>query len=296
MSSEQRRQLDEMLRHGPLDLGGDLAEQRVVFEQMMSAAPLPEDVVTEAGTIGEVPVVHISIRDASPTPGVILYFHGGAYAIGTAALAAGLASDIARRVGARVVSVDYRLAPENPYPAGIEDAVAAYRGLLADGVSAKDVVFAGESAGGGIVAATLVALKATDLPQPAAAYVISPWVDLTLTGDSLKLKASVDPSLTPEGLGVRARDYLGTHDPGLGAVSPVFADLSGLPPLLIQVGGNEILLDDSTRLAARAAAGDVKVTLEVTPGVPHVFPAFAAVLDEAAEALDSGARFIRSYL
>ena len=267
MSSEQRQQLDDMLRASPLDLGGDLNEQRTVFEQMMTAIPLRDDVITEATTLGDVAVVNISLRDTT-TNGVILYFHGGAYAIGTAALAAGLASEIARRAGSRVVSVEYRLAPEHPYPAGIDDAVSAYRGLLASGVPATSIVFAGESAGGGIVAATLVALKSADLPQPAAAYVISPWVDLTLSGASLDLKAPVDPSLTPDGLRLRARDYLGTQDPSLGTVSPVFADLTGLPPLLIQVGGNEILLDDSTRLAARAATDGVRVTLDVTPGVP----------------------------
>jgi len=295
MSTEQRRQLDDMLRKSPLDLGADLGEQRIIFQEMMTAVPLPDDVVTEPATVGDVPVVHISIRD-TPANGVILYFHGGAYAIGTAALAAGLASDIARRAGSRVVSVDYRLAPEHPYPAAIDDAVSAYRGLLDSGVPSSSIVFAGESAGGGIVTATLVALKSTGLPQPAAAYVISPWADLTLTGASLDLKAPLDPALTPEGLRRRAREYLGTQDPGLGAVSPVFADLTGLPPLLIQVGGNEILLDDSTRLAARAATDNVKVTLDVTPGVPHVFPAFAGQLDEAAAALDFGAQFIRSNL
>jgi monoterpene epsilon-lactone hydrolase len=295
MSTEQRQQLDDMLRKSPLDLGADLGEQRIIFQEMMTAVPLPDDVVTEPATIGDVPVVHIHIRDATAN-GVILYFHGGAYAIGTAALAAGLASDIARRAGSRVVSVEYRLAPEHPYPAAIDDAIAAYRGLLDSGIPASSIVFAGESAGGGIVTATLVALKTTDLPQPAAAYVISPWADLTLTGASLALKAPLDPALTPEGLRRRAREYLGTQDPSSGAVSPVFADLTGLPPLLIQVGGNEILLDDSTRLAARAAADDVKVTLDVTPGVPHVFPAFAGLLDEADTALDSAAHFIRSNL
>ena len=295
MSSEQRQQLDDMLRKSPLDLGADLARQRIIFQEMMTAIPLPEDVITEPATIGDVPVVHISLRD-TPAHGVILYFHGGAYAIGTAALAAGLASDIARRSGSRVISVDYRLAPEHPYPAAIDDAVAAYRALLDSDVPATSIIFAGESAGGGIVTATLVALKSTDLPQPAAAYVISPWADLTLTGASLHLKAPLDPALTPEGLRRRARDYLGTHDPSQGTISPVFADLTGLPPLLIQVGSNEILLDDSTRLATRAATDNVKITLDVTPEVPHVFPAFTGLLDEADTALDAGAHFIRSHL
>jgi acetyl esterase/lipase len=144
--------------------------------------------------------------------------------------------------------------------------------------------------------ATLVALKEAGLPQPAAAYVVSPWADLSLSGDSLQTKAAVDPSLTPDGLHRRQKDYVGDGDPRTGRMSAIFADLTGLPPLLVQVGGNEILLDDATRLAARAATSGVRVTLEVTPDVPHVFVAFAALLDEAGAALDSAARFIRAAL
>lgn len=295
MSAEQRRSLEAMLREGPLDLGGELDAQRAIFAQMMSAVPLPEDVVTGSSELGGVPVVDVSIAGAS-TNGVLLYFHGGAYAIGSAASAAGLAADIARRAKVTAVSVDYRLAPEHPYPAAIEDAVAAYRGLLGTGIAPSAIVFAGESAGGGLVMATLVALKAAGLPFPAAAYVVSPWADLSLSGDSLKTKAAADPSLTPEGLGRRQIDYVGSGDPRDAKVSAIFADLAGLPPLLIQVGGNEILLDDATRLAARAAASGVRVTLEVTPDVPHVFVAFAGMLEEADAALDSGARFIRTNL
>ena len=295
MTQEQRTALDGMLRHSPLDLGGNLEAQRAVFEQLMSSVPLPDDVETSPTVLGTVPAVSVGIRGVT-THGVVLYFHGGAYAIGTAQGAAGLAADIGRRVGARQPRLEYRLAPEHPYPAGVEDAVAAYRALLAEGVAPAEVVFAGESAGGGLVMAALVALKSTDLPLPAAAYVVSPWADLTLTGESLATKAAVDPALTPEGLARRAKDYLGSQDPRQGSISPVFADLSGLPPLLVQVGGKEILLDDSTRLATRAAADGVAVTLDVTPDVPHVFVGFAAILDEAAEALDRGGRFLRDHL
>ncbi|MEO8906694.1 MAG: alpha/beta hydrolase [Microbacteriaceae bacterium] len=295
MSRDQLQALDVMLRGGELDLGGDLATQRGVFEAMMSHVPLSADIETAQSTLGTIPVVDITI-DGLETEGVILYFHGGAYAIGSAMLAAGLASDIARLAGSRVVSVDYRLAPERPYPAAIEDAIRAYRGLLESGVEASSVVFAGESAGAGVVAATLVALTATDLPQPAAAYLISPWVDLTLTGASIANNAPVDPTLTPEGLRRRSLDYLAGQDPTNGAISPIFANLTGLPPMLIQVGGHEILLDDATRLAARAAADGVAVTLEVTSGAPHVFPAFAAMLDEGEDALNNAARFIRHHV
>lgn len=295
MTAEQRAALDTTLRAAPLDLGGDLKPQREIFRQMMSAVPLAADVETTPSQLGGVPVVNIAIR-AAPAHGVILYFHGGAYAIGSAILAAGLASDIGRRARTKVVSVDYRLAPEHPYPAAIDDAVAAYRALLADGHPSETIVFAGESAGGGVVAATLVALKDTDLPQPAAAYIISPWLDLTLSGETLQTNAAIDPSLTPEGLLRRQKEYVGANDASSGYVSPIFANLTGLPPVLIQVGGNEILLSDSTRMATKAAEDQVAVVLEATPGVPHVFVAFAGILDEADAALDSGARFLREHL
>jgi acetyl esterase/lipase len=287
VSQQQRDALDQLLRDAPLDLGGDVAEQRVIFEEMMAAIPVPADVTTSARSLGGIAVVNV---------GVIFYLHGGAYAIGTAASSVGLASDLARRAGARLVTVDYRLAPEHPYPAAIDDAVAAYRGLLDSGVAASAIAIAGESAGAGLAAATLVALKHVGLPQPSGAVLMSPWVDLTLSGESISGKAGVDPALTPEGLRRRAVDYVAAGEQRAELVSPIFADLTGLPPLLIQAGSHEILLDDATRLAARAAAADVAVRLEVTPGVPHVFQAFAAMLDEGDTALTSAGEFLRDHL
>jgi monoterpene epsilon-lactone hydrolase len=295
MSEEQRDAIDQMMREAPLDLGGDLLEQRVILEQMLTSIPLAEDVVAAPETLGGVPVVAVDVTGTEPGD-VILYFHGGAYALGTAAAAVGLASDLGRKAGARIISVDYRLAPEHPYPAAIEDAVAAYRGLLDSGQPSSQIAFAGESSGAGLTAATLVALKAAGLPRPSCAALFSPWVDLTLTGESMTTKAPVDPSLTPEGLRRRAAEYLGHATATDGLVSPVFADLTGLAPLLIQVGSHEILLDDAVRLAARAAADDVATTLEVTPGVPHVFQAFAAILDEGEAALTSAGGFLRSWM
>ena len=292
MSQQQRQALDELLRHGPLDVGGDVAEQRVIFHEMTAAAPLPDDISAKQGELGGVPVVNVETPGHDPSV-VILYFHGGAYALGSAADSVGLAADVARRVGARTISVDYRLAPEHPFPAAIDDAVAAYRALLVEGVPSERITFVGESAGGGLVAATLVALKNTGLPQPSAAVVFSPWVDLTVSGASATGKAALDPALTPEALRTRARDYLGDRDPAMPLASPVFADLTGLPPLLIQVGSHEILLDDAVRLAARAADHDVPVELQVWPEVPHVFQGFAALLDDADRALRAAAAFIR---
>jgi acetyl esterase/lipase len=295
VTEQQRDALDQLLRDAPLDLGGDVAEQRVIFEEMMAAIPVPADVTTSARSLGGIAVVNVEVAGADPE-GVIFYLHGGAYAIGTAASSVGLASDLARRAGARLVTVDYRLAPEHPYPAAIDDAVAAYRGLLDSGVAASAIAIAGESAGAGLAAATLVALKHVGLPQPSGAVLMSPWVDLTLSGESISGKAGVDPALTPEGLRRRAVDYVAAGEQRAELVSPIFADLTGLPPLLIQAGSHEILLDDATRLAARAAAADVAVRLEVTPGVPHVFQAFAAMLDEGDTALTSAGEFLRDHL
>jgi len=294
MSQQQRDALDELLRNGPLDLGGNVNEQRIIFEEMIGAIPVATDVAASPGSLGGIPVVNVDVDGTEPGP-VILYFHGGAYAVGTAASSVGLASDLARRARARLVSVDYRLAPEHPYPAALEDALAAYRGLVASGLSPSAIAFAGESAGAGLVAATLVALKRAGVPLPSAAVMMSPWVDLTLSGDSMREKAALDPALTPDGLRRRVSDYVGAGDATDGLLSPIFADLTGLPPLLVQVGSHEILLDDATRLAARAAAADVAVTLQVTPRVPHVFQAFASMLDEAGVALTSAGDFLRAH-
>ena len=295
MSQQQRDALDQLLRDAPLDLGGDVAEQRVIFEDMMAAIPSPADVTTSSGSLGEIPVVNVEVAGADRAR-VIFYLHGGAYAIGTAASSVGLASDLARRAGARLVTVDYRLAPEHPHPAAIDDAVAAYRGLLDSGVAASAIAIAGESAGAGLAAATLVALKHAGLPQPSAAVLMSPWADLTVSSESISVKAAVDPALTPEGLRRRAVDYVAAGDRKAELVSPIFANLTGLPPLLIQAGSHEILLDAASGLAARAAAADVAVRLEVTPGVPHVFQGFAAMLDEGDAALTSAGEFVRAHL
>ncbi|WP_194909419.1 alpha/beta hydrolase [Catenulispora rubra] len=292
MTQQQRQALDELLRHGPLDLGGDVTEQRAIFHEMMTSVPLPDDVSTKQDQLGGVPVVIVETPDLDPSA-VILYLHGGAYAVGTAGELVGLAADVARRAGARAVSVDYRLAPEHQFPAALDDALAAYRGLLDSGVPAERIAFVGESAGGGLVAATLVAARDAGLPLPASAAVFSPWADLSASGASVTGKAALDPALTPRALHVRAQDYLGDRDRATPLASPIFADLTGLPPLLVQVGSHEILLDDAIRLAARAAEHDVQVELQVWPGVPHVFQSFAVMLDEAKEALDAAGAFLK---
>jgi monoterpene epsilon-lactone hydrolase len=211
-------------------------------------------------------------------------------------LAAGLASQIGRRTQAKVISVDYRLAPEHPYPAAVDDALTAYEALLDSGIAPSDIAFAGDSAGGGLAIATLVNARDHGLPLPAAAYVLSPYVDLSLAGTTMETKRDVDPLLSRELLEPRVADYTAGQDAALGLISPVVADLSGLPPLIIQAGSHEVLLDDAVRLARQAAIADVEVTLEITPRVPHVFQAYSPMLDEAEAALDRAARFLSAHL
>lgn len=296
MSAAQARMVEDLLRDGPLDLGGDLTLQRPLLEGLMTSHPLPAGVTAISGReLGGVPVVDVT-SEAVSGEGAILYFHGGAYALGSALAGAGITGELASRTSRSGISVEYRLAPEHPYPAALDDAVAAYQGLLSTGTDPAAIVVAGESAGAGLVLALLMSLRDQQLPLPSAAVLFSPWADLTVSGGSVTARAALDPVLTERALQVRAADYAGAADPTHSGLSPVFGEFAGLPPLLLQVGTHEILLDDALRIAATAAAAEVAVTLEVTPRVPHVFQGFAAGLDEADTALDSAARFILTHL
>ncbi|HEX4720800.1 MAG TPA: alpha/beta hydrolase [Thermoleophilaceae bacterium] len=295
MSTEQRETLDAILRQSAFPVDSDVNEQRRLLRELLSAQPLPADVTVTAGALGGVPTAEITVDGIEPR-NVVLYFHGGVYVMGEAALAADLASQIGRRAQARAISVDYRLAPEHPFPAAVDDALAAYEGLLDDGIAPSSIVFAGESAGGGLAVATLVNARDHGLPLPAAALVMSPMTDLTLAGASMETRRDDDPLLSPEALQARIADYTAGQDAALGLISPLFADLTGLPPLIIQAGTHEVLLDDALRLAERAAGADVEVTLDITPGVPHVFQAYHPILDEAAAALDRAGQFLSAHL
>jgi len=295
MSQQQRDAINEMMSKSPLDVGGEAIEQRANFEKMLTARPLADDVTTSPGELGGVPVLTIE-TDGANHDAVVLWFHGGWYAIGSPLTSAGISSDVARRTGARVVSVDYRLAPEHPYPAALQDAGAAYRALLDSGVDPQSIAIVGESAGGGLAAALLASLAEAGLAQPACAVLFSPWTDLTLSGETMTSKIGIDPAFVPEKVRVRAAEYVGSSDPTDPSISPIHADLHGLPPILIQAGSHEILLDDSIRLARRAATDDVAVTLDVTPGVPHLFQAFAPMLDEGDAALTRAAAFLDHHL
>ena len=295
VSTEQQETLDAILRQSAFPVGSGVDEQRRLLRELLSAQPLPAEVTVATAALGGVPIAAITVEGIAPRH-VVLYFHGGVYVMGDAFLAADLASQVARRAQARVVSVDYRLAPEHPYPAAVDDALAAYEALLHDGIAASDIAFSGESAGGGLAVATLLNARDHGLPMPAAAYVMSPYVDLTLAGATMDARGEVDPLLSRDLLRPRVGDYTAGQDAALDLISPVFADLSGLPPLIIQAGTHEVLLDDALRLATRAALADVEVTLDITPQVPHVFQAYHAMLDEAAVALDRAGRLLSAHL
>jgi monoterpene epsilon-lactone hydrolase len=295
MSTEQQEILDAILRQSAFPVDSTVEEQRGILKELVSAQPLPAEVTVTKAALGGVPTAEVTVDGIEPRH-VVLYFHGGVYVIGDAFLAAELASQVGRRTQAKVVSVDYRLAPEHPYPAAVDDALAAYEALLQDGTAPSDIVFAGESAGGGLAVATLVNARDHGLPMPAAAYAMSPYADLTLAGTSIDAKGEADPLLNRGLLQARVPDYVAGQDAALGLISPIFADLSGLPPLIIQAGSHEVLLDDAVRLAGQAASADVEVTLDITPGVPHVFQAYHAILDEAVAALDRAGEFLSARL
>lgn len=295
MSTEQRENLDAILRQSAFPADIDLSEQRRLLRELISAQPLPADVTVTAAALGGVPTAEITVDGIEPRH-VVLYFHGGVYVLGDAFQAAGLASQIGRRTRATVISVDYRLAPEHPYPAAVDDALAAYQALLHNGTAPSDIAFAGESAGGGLAIATLVNARDHGLPLPAAAFVMSPYADLTLSGTTIETKREADPLLSREALAARVPDYTSGQDAALGLISPIFADLTGLPPLIIQAGTHEVLLDDAIRLARQAATADVQVTLDITPQVPHVFQAYSPILDEAAAALDRAGQLLSAHL
>jgi len=294
MSKAQREAVHQAVRDYPLDFSGDLAVARRMLHEIQTSRPLPDDVRVSPTDLGGIPSVAVAL-DGVDTPNMLLHFHGGGYAAGSASDATSLIAAVIRPARARAIAVDYRLAPEHPYPAAVDDCLAAYRALLDSGVPASRIAFTGESAGGGLVLATLLAAKAAGLPQPAAAVAISAWVDVTNSGESMRTRAAVDPSLTPADLAACADYYAGAADRTDPLISPLFGDLAGLAPLLLQVGGDEILLDDSTRLAARAATANVPVLLDVTPEVPHVFQGMSAVLDEAGEALVRIGAFLQSH-
>ncbi len=268
-------------------------EMRALFEQM--AAPAEADIKSEPVTAGGVPAEWIFAPGANPERAV-LYLHGGGYVVGSIKTHRDLMGRISRAAKARVLGLDYRLAPEHPFPAAVEDSVAAYKWMLERGLNASRIAVAGDSAGGGLVVATLVAIRDDKLPLPAAGVCLSPWVDLEGIGESMKTRQHADPVVRRDMLTQMAAAYLGGKNARTPLAAPLYADLTGLPPLLIQVGDAETLLDDSNRLAQRARAAGVEVKLEVWPEMIHVFRLFAGFLPEGQQAVDGVGQFISHHL
>ena len=277
MPSEQLQTLVEMLRSRPAPSELSIEEQRARLEEMASLFPVPPDVRREPVDAGGVSAEWITAPGAA-TDRVVLYLHGGGYVIGSVNTHREVISRLSRAAGAKALAIDYRLAPEHPHPAAVEDSTAAYRWLLRGGVDPARLVIAGESAGGGLTVATLVALRDAGDPLPAAGVCLSPWVDLECIGESMTTKAEVDPLVEREGVLEMAKAYLGETQPRTPLAAPLYADLRGLPPLLIQVGTAEVLLDDSTRLAERARSAGVEVVFEPWDDMIHMWHMFAAML------------------
>jgi acetyl esterase/lipase len=253
---------------------------------------VPRGTKIEPCVLGGVPAERVTPR-ALTCEMVILYFHGGAYLAGSPATHRGMLAALARDAGCRIVALDYRLAPEHPYPAPIDDAVAAYQALLAEGIPAKRLVLAGDSAGGNLTLVTALRLRELGLPLPARLVTISPWTDMTASGESYTSRPRRDRVLTVTGIANAAKAYSAGADLRAPLLSPSFADLRGLPPLMIQVGDDEILLSDSTSLAEAAQRAGVPVTLEIQPRLWHVWQIYAGWMPEANAALRRIAAFVR---
>jgi epsilon-lactone hydrolase len=296
VTQQQRAEIDRLMRAARLDTSLPPEELREIFEIYTTVGPPPAGVTLTDATVGGRPALVIT-PDEAPTDATILYFHGGGWVYGTPRTAATLTAALARSIGAPAISPTYRLAPEHPFPAAIEDGLATYRALLEDGTAPERLVVGGDSSGGGLAVAALLRARDEGLPLPACAVLFSAGLDATRSGASMDEKEGVDPLFDRENLARLSAHYLAGADPRQPLVSPaVVGDLAGLPPTLLQVGSNEVLLDDSTRFAMRAAAAGVEVVLEVTPDVPHVFQGLHAYLDEAVDALDRAADFVRRHL
>jgi len=269
-----------------------IEERRAQYERAERVFPTPPEVKIEHVTAPVAPAEWLR-PPAAEAGRMVLYLHGGGYVIGSPRSHRHLAAAIASAAGASALLLDYRRAPEDPFPAAVDDAVACYRWLLEQGTRPGRIVIGGDSAGGGLTVATLVALREAGLTLPAGAVCISPWTDLTMSGESYKTKAAVDPIVSRPVIDKMARAYLGATDPRTALASPLFADLRGLPPLLIHVGGDEVLLDDAVQLADRARAAGVPVSLEVWERMIHVWHWFLPMLDEAERAVQVVGEFCR---
>jgi monoterpene epsilon-lactone hydrolase len=274
--------------------GLSIAQAREKFRAMERMVPWPahgtETVRVDAGGVP----ADIVTRSASLAGHTVLYLHGGGYRVGSPAAYRHLTWRIADAARARVLIIDYRLAPEHPFPAALDDAFATYRWLLQQ--DAREIVIMGDSAGGGLTLALLMKLRDEGMRLPDAAVAMSPWTDLALTGASLEENAAADPMLNVGDLPAAAAEYLAGADPRNPYASPLYGDPSGLPPVLIQVGSDEILRDDATRMAEKLRAANPRSELQVWPLMPHVWQAYTSVMPEARAAIADIGGFVQRAL
>jgi acetyl esterase/lipase len=292
-SSRLRAVLQLIERYGSVP-GETISKGRAKMEALASNAPLASDVSHTPVDVQGVPAEWVKVHGVRPGR-AILYLHGGSYIFGSINTHRELASRLARAACARVLVLDYRLAPEHPYPAAVADALTACDYLVDHGTDPADFVIAGDSAGGGLALATLLSLRDAGSNLPAATACLCPWTDLAGTGQSMITNAGSDPMIEPGRLMEQAQIYLAGASPRTPLASPLYADLAGLPPLLIQVGSTEILLDDATRLAERAQTAGVSVELEVWPGMIHCWQAFAWMLPQGQQAIGRIGAFVRRH-
>lgn len=294
MASTEFHELLKKIRARTRPENPTIEELRAGFAALARQYPPAADAVFERVDASGVPAEWVSISGGKQQP-VILYFHGGGYCIGTAGTHRDLVSRLCRVAGGRALSVDYRLAPEHPHPAAVQDGVAAYRWLRKQGVPAKSIAIAGDSAGGGLTLATLLALREGGDELPAAGVCMSPVTDLAKEGESMRTRIELDPMVNPTSSTRYAQWYIGGNDPKTPLGSPLYADLKGLPPLLILVGTSEVLFDDSTRFAKKAKEAGVNCELEVREEMIHIWPFFAADLPEGRQAIGRMGSFIKSH-
>ncbi|MFW9989133.1 MAG: alpha/beta hydrolase [Candidatus Odinarchaeota archaeon] len=269
---------------------------RESFDQLAKLIKIPKDARCEPINVEGIPAEWISVPETLNNS-VILYFHGGGYVAGSINSHRGLGVRLARTSKSRVILIDYRLAPEYPFPAALEDAVKVYQWLIfSEGIKPEKVIIAGESAGGGLTISTLLKLKKEKFNLPAAGICLSPYIDLAVTGESVNIKADIDPQVTKEDLLFCASQYLGDENPKNPYASPLYADLQGLPPIFIQVGSSEVLLDDSIRLADHAKSSSIEVSLEIWDDMIHMFQLYAYRIPEGQEAINKIGMFIQRIL
>src|ERR671930_750563 len=293
MASRELTALIHLLTSRPMPENATVADRRQGFDMLAAKFPVAPDVTCDKVDAAGVPAQWV-VAPGAERRRVLLYLHGGGYVVGSLTTHRDLAGRLSRAAAARVLVIDYRLAPEHPFPAAVEDATAAYRWLVSRGTDPAHIAIAGDSAGGGLTLATLIALRDGGDPLPAAAACLSPWVDLEGGGASMTSKAAVDPFVRREMIQFMAQQYLGGRDLRTPLAAPLYADLQGLPPLLIQVGTAEVLLDDATRIAERARAAGVEVSLEVWDDMIHVWQLFAPILAEGQQAIKRIGAFIRA--